>query len=300
MAQIRGAAASHSECDSGVYLVRGSVAAASTFVNTTRPYELPWSCERSCPAFRHRRWRTVGRHYPVRASGRPRRRTQNTGRAVCALARAVSRSSRVRRRSRRLPLVPHVAPNRSGQAMEPCCQLVGVRLWILTELQTRRGRIAGERSEVPRLRRNRLRLVLGNRSGLQIHAVDRECVWFRPGGSRSARRAGITLSTLKRNRRSGGLFGQLSIHVNRSATSYIARWTAAALYVCEGSAASQCLTLTENSAVIAAPAPMLRHCGRVEAEARESERRYARCNWSRRTPTASPPWVSSRPRSPMK
>ena len=52
-------------------------------------------------------------------------------------------------------------------------------------------------------------------------------------GSDAARRigwrAGITLSTSNRNRRSGGLFGQLSIHVSRSATSYIARWAAAAL-----------------------------------------------------------------------
>ena len=38
----------------------------------------------------------------------------------------------------------------------------------------------------------------------------------------SARRAGITLSTLRRNPRSGGLSGQPSIHVNRSVTSYIA------------------------------------------------------------------------------
>ena len=45
----------------------------------------------------------------------------------------------------------------------------------------------------------------------------------RPGRSNSARRAGITLLTLKRNPRSGGLFGQRSIHVNRSVTSYIAR-----------------------------------------------------------------------------
>ena len=39
----------------------------------------------------------------------------------------------------------------------------------------------------------------------------------------SARCVGITLSTLKPSRRSGGLFGQLSIHASRSATSYIAR-----------------------------------------------------------------------------
>ena len=43
-----------------------------------------------------------------------------------------------------------------------------------------------------------------------------------PAADRSARRGGITLSTLKRNPRSGGLSGQLSIHVNRSVTSYIA------------------------------------------------------------------------------
>ena len=49
--------------------------------------------------------------------------------------------------------------------------------------QARRGSIAGEPSEIPRLRRKCLRLVLGNRSGLQIHAVDRECVWFKRGGS---------------------------------------------------------------------------------------------------------------------
>src|SRR6185295_17186991 len=47
--------------------------------------------------------------------------------------------------------------------------------------QARRGRTARERSKVPRLRRNRLRLVLGNRSQLQIYVVDRECVWFRRG-----------------------------------------------------------------------------------------------------------------------
>ena len=49
--------------------------------------------------------------------------------------------------------------------------------------QMRRASIAGERGEVPRLRRDRLRLVLGNRSGLQIHAADRECIWFRLGRS---------------------------------------------------------------------------------------------------------------------
>jgi PAS domain S-box-containing protein len=36
--------------------------------------------------------------------------------------------------------------------------------------------------EIPRLRRKRLRLVLGNRSGLQIHAIDRKCVWFKRRG----------------------------------------------------------------------------------------------------------------------
>ena len=51
----------------------------------------------------------------------------------------------------------------------------------------------------------------------------------RPGRSNSARRAGITLLTLKRNRRSGGLSGQRSIHVNRSVTLYIARWAATVL-----------------------------------------------------------------------
>ena len=49
--------------------------------------------------------------------------------------------------------------------------------------QARRGSIAGEPSKIPRLRRKRLRLVLGNRSGLQIHAIDRECVWFKRRGS---------------------------------------------------------------------------------------------------------------------
>ena len=44
----------------------------------------------------------------------------------------------------------------------------------------------------------------------------------RPGRSNRHARAGITRSTLKRNRRSGGLSRQLSIHANRSATSYIA------------------------------------------------------------------------------
>ena len=43
----------------------------------------------------------------------------------------------------------------------------------------------------------------------------------RPIGS--ARGIGITLSTLKRSRRSGGLSGQLAIHVSRFATSSIAR-----------------------------------------------------------------------------
>ena len=41
--------------------------------------------------------------------------------------------------------------------------------------------------------------------------------------SELARRAGIMLSTLKRNRRSGGLSGQPSMHVSRSVTLYIAR-----------------------------------------------------------------------------
>ena len=44
--------------------------------------------------------------------------------------------------------------------------------------------------------------------------------------SESARRAGITLSILKRNPRSGGSFGKLSMHVNCSATSSIAPWAA--------------------------------------------------------------------------
>ena len=48
--------------------------------------------------------------------------------------------------------------------------------------QARRGSIAGEPGEIPRLRRKRLRLVLGNRSGLQIHAIDRKCVWFKRRG----------------------------------------------------------------------------------------------------------------------
>ena len=46
-----------------------------TFVNK-RTGGLPWSSERSSPAFRHRHWRTVGRLYPVVASGRPGRSTQ--------------------------------------------------------------------------------------------------------------------------------------------------------------------------------------------------------------------------------
>jgi PAS domain S-box-containing protein len=53
----------------------------------------------------------------------------------------------------------------------------------LDRAQMRRESIAGERREVPRLRRNRLRLVLGNRSGLQIHDADRESVWFTLGRS---------------------------------------------------------------------------------------------------------------------
>ena len=44
-----------------------------------------------------------------------------------------------------------------------------------------------------------------------------------------ARSAGIMLSTLKRNRRSGGLFLQLSIHAARFVTSCIAPWTLPAL-----------------------------------------------------------------------
>ena len=44
-----------------------------------------------------------------------------------------------------------------------------------------------------------------------------------------ARRAGITLSILKRNRRSGGFSRQLSIHANRSVTSYIAPLAVTAL-----------------------------------------------------------------------
>jgi len=35
-------------------------------------------------------------------------------------------------------------------------------------------------------------------------------------------------------------------------------------------------------------------------KAREGERRYARCRWRSRTPTVSPPWGSSPPRSPTK
>jgi transcriptional regulator with GAF, ATPase, and Fis domain len=45
----------------------------------------------------------------------------------------------------------------------------------------------------------------------------------------SAPSAGLTPSTLKRSRRSGGRFGQLSIRVSRSVTSYIALWVATAL-----------------------------------------------------------------------
>jgi len=47
-----------------------------------------------------------------------------------------------------------------------------------------------------------------------------------PAGSKSARCVGTTLSTLRPNRKSGSLFGQLSIHASRSVTSYIAPWTA--------------------------------------------------------------------------
>ena len=51
----------------------------------------------------------------------------------------------------------------------------------LTERKCAEEALRESEGEVPRLRRNRLRLVLGDRSGLQIHAADRECVWFRPG-----------------------------------------------------------------------------------------------------------------------
>ena len=39
--------------------------------------------------------------------------------------------------------------------------------------------------------------------------LDRECIWFRPGAIGSGRRAGITLSTLKRNPRSGAVWATL-------------------------------------------------------------------------------------------
>ena len=92
----------------------------------------------------------------------------------------------------------------------------------------RRGSIAGERGEVPRLCRVRLRLVLGNRSDYKFTLLNENAF----GSDRPielARRAGSTLSTLKRNRRSGGLFGQVSIYVNRSVISYIAPRAATAL-----------------------------------------------------------------------
>ena len=50
----------------------------------------------------------------------------------------------------------------------------------LTERKCAEEALRESESEVTRLRRDRLRLVLGDRSGLQIHAADRECVWFRP------------------------------------------------------------------------------------------------------------------------
>ena len=53
--------------------------------------------------------------------------------------------------------------------------------------------------------------------------------WFTPGRSGLARRVGITLLILKRNPRSGGLSRQLSIHVNRSVTSYTAPCAVTAL-----------------------------------------------------------------------
>ena len=53
----------------------------------------------------------------------------------------------------------------------------------LTERKCAEKALRESEGEVPRLRRNRVRLALGNRSGLQIHAVDRECIWFRPGRS---------------------------------------------------------------------------------------------------------------------
>ena len=53
----------------------------------------------------------------------------------------------------------------------------------ITERKRAEQALRESEGEVPRLRRDRLRLVLGNRSGLQIHAADRECVWFERGRS---------------------------------------------------------------------------------------------------------------------
>jgi hypothetical protein len=44
----------------------------------------------------------------------------------------------------------------------------------------------------------------------------------------AARESGDVLSTLRQNRKNGGLFGRLSNHVSRSVTSHIARWAAPA------------------------------------------------------------------------
>ena len=61
-------------------------------------------------------------------------------------------------------------------------QWVGVNVDI-EELKCAEQILRESRREVPRLRRNRFRLVLGDRSGLQIHVADRECVRLEPGGS---------------------------------------------------------------------------------------------------------------------
>ena len=66
----------------------------------------------------------------------------------------------------------------SGELVE----VVGTHVDV-TERKRAEQALRESEGEVPRLRRNRLRLVLGNRSGLQIHAADRECFWFTPGRS---------------------------------------------------------------------------------------------------------------------
>ena len=106
--------------------------------------------------------------------------------------------------------------------------------------------------------------------------------------------------TSNRSRKSGSFIGLCSRRVSRSAISSTGPHEATDLWFIIKSAASQCLTPTENSAVIAAPAPMLRHCGRQKEKLAKTSSDTARRNSSSRMPTASLPWASLPPRSLMK